>query len=608
MPETLPGPGTGEVSAIGQDGHSPTGSDRSPEILEQLRAAYITLFENTGTATCLIEEDTTISFCNEDFARLVGYTRPEIEGKKSWTEFVAPEELERLLGYHRMRRRDPQGAPRNYEFRFVDRHGRARDIWLTVALIPGTNQSVASFTDITEFKHKEETLRIFQTNYREIFQAVNDAIFVHDAENGQIIDANPRVLTLYGWTPEEVRNLQVEDLSAGVPPYTQAEALEWIKKAAQAPRIFEWLARARNGRLFWVEVNLKRAVIGGRDRLLAVVRDITARKAREARLAAEQERFRVTLASIGDAVICTDCDGRVTFINPVAEQLTGWPAAEALGRPLNEVFNIVNEHTGRPVESPVSRVLSEGTVVGLANHTLLATRYKKLIPITDSGAPIRDAAGEIIGVVLVFRDESERRRAERERLEHSKRLVDTLQQGVMAVARLVEMRDPYTAGHQQRVAELACAIAREMGIEEDRIEALRLAGFLHDIGKITVPAAILNKPGLLNSYEFALVKTHPVTGYEALKDIPFPHPVALTVRQHHERLDGSGYPDGLRGEEILPEARILAVADVLDAMTSHRPYRPAQSFAAALEEITSQSGVLYDPAVVRAALSLCRET
>ena len=175
---------------------------------------------------------------------------------------------------------------------------------------------------------------------------------------------------------------------------------------------------------------------------------------------------------------------------------------------------------------------------------------------------------------------------------------------IQTVAKIVETRDPYTAGHQKRVAALACAIAAEIGIPEDKIMGIRTAATVHDVGKIHIPAEILSKPGKLSSKEFALMEDHPQIGYEILKDIEFPWPVAQAVFQHHERIDGSGYPQGLSGEDILLEGRILGVADVVEAITSYRPYRPALGIHKALEEISKSRGILYDPKVVDACLSL----
>ncbi|HLD46955.1 MAG TPA: HD-GYP domain-containing protein, partial [Desulfobaccales bacterium] len=178
---------------------------------------------------------------------------------------------------------------------------------------------------------------------------------------------------------------------------------------------------------------------------------------------------------------------------------------------------------------------------------------------------------------------------------------------IEALATLSEARDPYTAGHQRRVTRLACALARELGLPDDRVAGLRVIGLLHDMGKVSVPAEILSKPGKLSDTEFAIIKSHAQAGYEIVKEIRFPWPVAEVILQHHERLDGSGYPQGLQGDDILPDAKILAVADVVEAMASHRPYRPALEIGVALEEIAQQKGGLYDPAVVDACIKLFTE-
>lgn len=191
--------------------------------------------------------------------------------------------------------------------------------------------------------------------------------------------------------------------------------------------------------------------------------------------------------------------------------------------------------------------------------------------------------------------------------ERTRELRDNLLDFVTAIGATIEVRDPYTAGHQRRVAHLATAIARELHLTEDQIIGLRLASVVHDIGKIKVPAEILSKPGRLDAIEFDLIKRHPVTGHEILKSINFPWPIAEAVLQHHERLDGSGYPSGLKDEEILHEAKIVAVADVVEAMVSHRPYRAGLGVDAAMEEIIRNRGVIYDALVVDVCVKLFRE-
>jgi putative two-component system response regulator len=187
------------------------------------------------------------------------------------------------------------------------------------------------------------------------------------------------------------------------------------------------------------------------------------------------------------------------------------------------------------------------------------------------------------------------------------KLGKALEGSILTIASIVETRDPYTAGHQQRVADLACAIAKEMGLPDDQIYGIRMGGVIHDLGKISIPAEILSKPGRITEIEFDLIKTHPRAGYDILKTNEFPWPIAQMVLQHHERMNGSGYPAGLSGEGILLESRILGVADVVEAMASHRPYRPALGTDKALKEISSNKGSLYDSEVVEACLKLFKE-
>jgi len=178
---------------------------------------------------------------------------------------------------------------------------------------------------------------------------------------------------------------------------------------------------------------------------------------------------------------------------------------------------------------------------------------------------------------------------------------------VEAIAQMVETRDPYTAGHQRRVADLARAIANEMGFSQDQVDGIRIAGLIHDLGKMYVPSEILSKPGRITDLEYSLIKTHPQAGYDILKNIDFLWPIAQIVLQHHERIDGSGYPSGLLGKDILMEAKVLAVGDVVEAIASYRPYRPSHSIDNAFEEISKNKGILYDPQIVDACLRLFNE-
>ena len=184
------------------------------------------------------------------------------------------------------------------------------------------------------------------------------------------------------------------------------------------------------------------------------------------------------------------------------------------------------------------------------------------------------------------------------------RLAISLRATIEAMSRTMEWRDPYTAGHQKRVAMISMAIAKKLGWEIDRVQSLYMAALVHEIGKVAVPSEILTKPSHLTDLEIQMVREHVENGYQILKDIPFPWPLADIVRQHHERLDGSGYPHQLKGDQICPEARILAVADTIEAMATHRPYRPALGLQAALDEVRAEAGIGLDADVVNAALEL----
>jgi len=204
-------------------------------------------------------------------------------------------------------------------------------------------------------------------------------------------------------------------------------------------------------------------------------------------------------------------------------------------------------------------------------------------------------------------DITERKKAEEQLEESFKKLKKTIEDSISAISLVTEARDAYTAGHQRRVSKLAVAMAEEIGFSKDRVEGIKIAALIHDVGKINLPAEILSKPGKLSEIEFNLIKNHSQIGYDILKKVDFLWPIAEIVLQHHEKINGSGYPRGLKGDEILLEARIIGVADVVEAMSSHRPYRPSLGIDKALEEISQNRGIFYVPEVVDVCLKLFKE-
>lgn len=319
-----------------------------------------------------------------------------------------------------------------------------------------------------------------------------------------------------------------------------------------------------------------------------------------------QERIRF-LADVLDRssqpLIAAHPDGRITTWNPAFCELIGYSDED------------LSTLSGLGQLTPAKWHQSEARVLKKLHSTGEPQRYvKEYVRKDGSRVPVElfvheacDAEGNVQYYYSFITDLTESRRSAKELRRSVERLQRVLEGTVKAMALTVEMRDPYTAGHQRRVTQLACAIAQEVGLLEEQIEGIRIAGLLHDIGKICVPSEILSKPGQISEGEFSMIRTHSQVGSDILKTVEFPWPVASIVLQHHERIDGSGYPSGLGGEHILPEARILAVADVVEAMASHRPYRPALGTEEALDEISRNRGKLYDPHVVDACLKVFAE-
>jgi PAS domain S-box-containing protein len=342
---------------------------------------------------------------------------------------------------------------------------------------------------------------------------------------------------------------------------------------------------------------------------LEKVRILEQKRSAEARLRDSLRNLQAVVDTSPLAITALDLTGKVFLWNPAAERIYGWTEAETLGR----MLPTLPEGDAETYLLFLADFAREG-----GTRTWTGLRKKKsgeFIQAKIHAALLRrEASGEPYGIMAVIEDETERIAAEaalkssREELSRSlEQIRRSWEQTIAVMAGLVELRDPYTAGHQRGVALLATSIARRMKLGEDRVRGVYLAATIHDVGKINVPAEILSKPGRLSQLETNLVRTHPQAGWEALKDIDVPWPLAEIVYQHHERMDGSGYPRGLAETDILLEARIIAVADVVEAMSNHRPYRAAFGVVSALEEIRSGSGRLYDPAVVKTCCEVFEE-
>jgi PAS domain S-box-containing protein len=338
------------------------------------------------------------------------------------------------------------------------------------------------------------------------------------------------------------------------------------------------------------------AIIG----LTGVSLDITQRKSADAKLRASEAKFRGLIEQSLVGIYLVDGE-KVLYQNPRADEIFGYQPGELVGAAMKTL--VVDEDW--PVAEREIRRLVSGEI-SVIRLDFRGRRKDGQEVIVGAQGTLTHIDGKPI-LIGVLQDVTDKKRAEEQNQRYVVQLEKALMNTVEVVTTISELRDPYTAGHEHRVAEIAVAIGAELGLDARGQEGLRVAGHLHDVGKITIPSEILSKPGKLNANEFALVKGHPQAGYDILKNVEFPWPVAQVAYQHHERIDGSGYPQGLKGEEILFEARIMTVADVVEAMASHRPYRPGLGIDKALAEIERGRGTAYDPVVADACLCLFRQ-
>ncbi|HEX4943465.1 MAG TPA: HD domain-containing phosphohydrolase [Usitatibacteraceae bacterium] len=456
--------------------------------------------------------------------------------------------------------------------------------------------------------------------------AIDSALDGYAALDGghRILEVNDALSAMTGRSREELLQLRVDELfAAGAIAASQA----FPSREGGGHARFDSQWRRKDGSTLDVELSV--TCHGGEDiEIFLFAHDITMRKQREAELGGltrESERARLALLGVLEdqreiaeelreseeqfrgmlehnvsAMFLIE-DGNLTYANPRTGEILGYTSDEMTGKPfISFVVDEDRQMIARVVEQLISGKL------GKAERNFKAIR--KDGSHVDIGASATRAM--LRGKVMILgaaQDIGERKKAREEIDRYIVRLESSMQGTLEAVSHMVELRDPYTSGHERRVGDLAAAIAAEMGLPDAVIKGLRLTGYVHDIGKISIPAEILSKPGRLTPLEYELIKSHSQAGFEVLKGVDFPWPVAEAILQHHERADGSGYPRGLKGEEIILEARVIAVADVLEAMGSHRPYRPSLGLEAALAEIEKNAGRLYDATAAAACLRLFRE-
>ena len=419
-------------------------------------------------------------------------------------------------------------------------------------------------------------------------------LFRYNITTGKIELFNTALVKMLGFrTKNEIAHLSLVNIFK-----IAKEAKDFLKNIQENKRInfYEVQLKRKDGKYFWSAVTATLIKFKNTLYVEGMIEDITKHKQYEDRLDLERQLFQNLLDNIPDAVYFKDRKNRVVRVNKFYAQGFKMKKEEIIGK---TDFDFFSRKQAQQMFKDDNYVLSTGKpIVGKIEKTLLPNKtWNKVI---TTKIAMHDRKGKIIGTMGITRDITNISRIEEEKLE-------MVTNAVMALSRALEMKDPYTYGHANRVSFIAEKMAKELKWPEGDVLGIKMSAQLHDIGKIAVPSEILAKPGLLSELEYNVVKEHVQKCYDIIKDIKYPFPLAETIYQHHERLDGSGYPKGLTKREIIPQARLLAVCDVLEAMTFHRPYRAALGVKRALEELENGKDRKYDGKLVKVVYKLLKK-
>lgn len=587
---------------------------QAEEALRKSENLYRTIFETTGTATIIIEDDMTVSLMNSEMERLVGYSKEELEGQKKWTVFVDAQDRERMINYHQRRRESPDSAPRNYEFKLVTRDGSNKEVMLTIAMIPGTTQSVTSLLDITNRKMYEEALAISEARYRGIVEDQTELI-CRFLPGGELTFVNETYCRYFGKKREELLG---RDFRTSFSNEDLALVESEIARLSYGNPVttIEHRVMLEGGDIRWQQWT-HRALYNEKGLLVdyqSVGRDITGRKEAE-----EQLRYLSTHDSLtglhnrlyfeeqmnlmenGEydpvGLVMCDVDG-LKIVNDTLGHDKGDRLLKTVANLINQCFRkndivarvggdefavLLPETSRLTVEQTLNRIREKVKEYNLGNSEL---------PLSISlGYAVRTTADTTMGTIFEDADNNMYREKLHSRLSTRSSIVQTLM-------RALEARDFITEGHGDRLQELVVQMARVLDLPERTVNDLRLLAQFHDIGKVGVPDSILFKRGSLTKSEYSIMQRHCEIGHRIALSAPELVLIADWILKHHEWWNGKGYPLGLEGEDIPLECRILAIADAYDAMTSNRPYRQAMTHEEAIAELKKYAGIQFDSSLV----------
>jgi len=455
---------------------------------------------------------------------------------------------------------------------------------------------VENFNDISEVREAEKSMLESKKKYRELADTLDEMVIDIDLK-GNITYVNNEAFDKTGYTQKDLdKGFNIMQVVAPMDKVKVAVNFIKLLKGKKAGRTSIYKIKRKDGTTFRTVAH-PNYLLDGKGKITAirvVLVDLSDIEIAEKKLRESEEKYRLLFENSLDGVYRTTLEGKYIDVNPALVKMLGYGSREELLK-IDIPTQLYYRKEDRPGPEQRNKIFEtrlkrkDGSIIVVEINSRVVYKYGK--PVCYEG---------------IVRDITERKAAEKKVEEGYQKLKKILDDVINTLASIVEIKDPYTSGHQKRVALIATAISKELGLDEEKVEAINTAALIHDIGKINLPASVLTRPGRLSKIEYDMVKTHSRLGYDMINHIEFPKPVSDIVLQHHERIDGSGYPQGLKGDEIIPEAKILAVADVVEAMISHRPYRPALGIGKAVEEIKQGRGKLYDPRVVNACIKVIK--
>jgi PAS domain S-box-containing protein/putative nucleotidyltransferase with HDIG domain len=533
---------------------------------------------------------------NDAACRKLGYSRKEllkltlfdIEGdklKELWKELSAKLFADGFI---------------NYETEFITSDGRMISAEITIHLfqLAGKNMALATARDVSSIRDAEEIIAEVHKQYEYLLVTMPDGILIH--KDLIIQYSNQAAALLLGF--DRIDDIIGKSILSFLHPNMHQKIADRMneiteKKDFNPPNEYSLLLTGNITRE--VEVTDSYFQFRNSPAVLTILRDISERKNARKEMSQRQHYLESLLGASPVAIVTQDSENKIVEWNAQAEKLFGWSRDEALGK---NIYSLIT----RPDVIDEAKQFTDALMNGKPPKPIESVRYRKddkPVNVRINGSPLKEGTN-LLGVVYTFQNLEELQEMEIARRGMEKTLRETLIQVTTALSKAQELRDPYTSGHGTAVSIIAVKIAEQLGWDRDRILGLELAGLLHDIGKLGVPIEILVKPNKLRDNEYAIIEMHPQMGYDLLKDIPFPFPIAEAVYQHHERINGTGYPNKMKGSQIITEAKILAVCDLMDAMSAFRPYREGYIMDEVIEELKRESGKLYDSEIVNTALVL----